>query len=291
MKTNPWVALLLGLTPTLVLMPGCAVDGSNEAETEVAQEDLSTSPDARTIAPSDLGKRFVTCPVTNTQEAASATFRGKRYAYRSDAEMDPTSPGWEARATFDDHALDGLVPADASAMLIDIRRVNGKPAYAYYGANGNRHTTYEPWSSAKFMAASAAMSRVRSSSSLGVGARSTVGDSAVGDLVTAMEAYRSSGNVSASSNALAGYFLTVAGAAYTNGLLHGSWLNLAGDGSQFHVSTNPERTRSAWGEDPFSPGERVWRDASGKTLTTSPPHLTRRWSTTSRSPRLRRPNG
>lgn len=288
MKTNAWVALLFGVAPTLSLIPGCAIDGSNDAETDEAQEELSTAPDARTIAPSKLGTRFITCPVRNTQKAASATFRGKAYAYKTDAEMDPTSPGWESRATFDDHALDGLVPADASAMLIDIRRVNGKPAYAYYGANGNRHTTYEPWSSAKFMAASAAMSRVRSSSSLGVGGRSTVGGSAVGDLVTAMEAYRSSGNVSASSNALAGYFLTVAGARYTNGLLQGNWLNLAGDGSQFHVSTNPGAPAAHGAR---NPSRRARASGATRRARRSPRPPTRPWSTTSRSPRSRRPNG
>ncbi len=42
---------------------------------------------------------------------------------------------------------------------MDIRRVRGKPAYAYFGAHGKLHETFEPWSSAKFMAASATMAR------------------------------------------------------------------------------------------------------------------------------------
>ena len=271
MIRSRWISLFVLATAPLAATTGCAVDAPGDGSEETSSEEaLSTAPDAPTITPSDLAKRYLTCPVRNTEKAAEASFRGKRYVYKTDAEMNPRSADWESRATMDDHALDGLVPADANALLIDIRRVGGKPAYAYYGAHGRAHSTYEPWSSAKFEAASAAMAKVRVGSNHAVGGDATVGRHKVGDMVTAMTAYRPSGNVSASSNSLAGYFLTVAGASHTSGLFGSSWLNLANDASRFHVSSNTARTSSAWGEAPFYPGSRVWKDASAKAFTTSP---------------------
>ncbi len=270
MKSNRWRLVFLGVAPVLCGTASCATASTFASDPQQETGELSAGSDARTIAPSDLTTRYVTCPVRATNESATATFRGKTYAYKSDAQIDYKQAGWESRATFDDHALDGLVPSDASAMLIDIRRVNGKPAYAYYGANGDRHATYDPWSSSKFIAASAAMGRVRKESSGRVGARSAVNGYAIGDLVTSMHAYRPSGKVNAESNEIAGYFLTVAGASYSNSLFQDRWLNLSNDESTFHLSTSASRIRSAWGYDPFSPGSRVWRDASGESFSTSP---------------------
>jgi hypothetical protein len=248
---------------------GCAAEGSEDRENsdpnDQSSEDLSTSPGAKSPAPRDL-TRFITCPVKNTQKSATASFRGKSYVYRSDAEMRPREPGWEARATINPSALDGLVPASDRALVIDIRRVAGKPAYAYYGAHDKIHETYEPWSSAKFIAASSAMARARvlSQSKVGGPARASAG--AVGDLITAMESYSNAGGIPGASNEIAGYFLTVAGARPTNELFGARWLNLSGDTSGFRISPDASRTRSSWGAVPYAGGN-TWTMPDGKSVT------------------------
>lgn len=159
----------------LCALVGCASDTGVEPadEGDSSDEALSTAPSAASPAPLDR-TRFLTCPVKNTAESNVAKFRGKNYTYKTDQEVGFRSAGWEGRATVDDRALDGLVPGTDRALVIDIRRVNGKPAYAYFGAHGKIHETYEPWSSAKFMAASAAMARVRAVSQSKVGGPSNV---------------------------------------------------------------------------------------------------------------------
>ncbi len=236
-----------------------------EAEGEASNEALSTAPSAASPVASDR-TRTLTCPVLDPRKSARASFRGKPYVYRTDSESQPRSPGWESRVALDSHALDGLVPASDRAVVIDIRRVEGKPAYAYFGAHGLVHETYEPWSSAKIMAASAAMARVRGQSDARVGGPASAGPSAIGDLITAMESYATSGNVPGASNEIAGYFLTVAGAERTNALFGASWLNLTGDASGFHLSTVAGRSRSAWGAAPY-PAGRTWSMADGASAT------------------------
>ena len=246
-----------------VALVGCASDAGVEPtdEGDSSIEALSTSPSAASPAPADRS-RFLTCPVKNTAKSNVARFRGKSYTYKTDQEVGFRSAGWEGRATVDERALDGLVPESDRALVIDIRRVNGKPAYAYFGAHGKIHETYEPWSSAKFMAASAAMARVRAVSQSKVGGPANVAVGAVGNLVTAMESYATSGGIPGASNEIAGYFLTVAGAEPTNALFGANWLALSSDASGFRISPSPGRTNSAWGAAPYAAGN-TWTMPNG----------------------------
>jgi len=247
----------------LCALLGCASDTGVEQADEGGSSDeaLSTSPSAGSPAPLDR-TRFLTCPVKNTAESSVAKFRGKNYTYKTDREVGFRSAGWEGRATVDDRALDGLVPGSDRALVIDIRRVNGKPAYAYFGAHGKIHETYEPWSSAKFMAASAAMARVRAVSQSKVGGPANVAVGPVGHLVTAMESYATAGGIPGASNEIAGYFLTVAGADRTNALFGANWLALSADESGFRISSSPGRTNSAWGAAPYAAGN-TWTMPNG----------------------------
>jgi hypothetical protein len=258
------LVLVLATTIACPAFSGCGTASDIDADS-VLDADLSTAPYATSPAPSDL-TRTLTCPVRDTNEAAFANFRGKRYAYKSDSEVNFRTPGWETRATIDNRALDGLVPASDRAMVIDIRRVNGKPSYAYFGAMDKSHETYEPWSSAKFMAASAAMGRVRALSQAKVGGLANVTAGAVGNLVSAMESYTTTAGVPGASNEIAGYFLTVAGATPTNELFGAKWLNLTSDTSGFVVSSAPRRTNSAWGAAPYASGN-TWTMATGESVT------------------------
>ena len=272
----------LGVTVAVALAcvgaPACSAEVPGEAEAggggagagdaDSSNEALSTAPSAPSPVAADR-TRFLTCPVLDTDKPARATFRGKTYAYKTDEEARFRSPGWEARVGLDDHALDGLVPASDRAMVIDVRRVGGRPAYAYFGAHGLAHDPYEPWSSAKIMAASAAMARVRAETEARVGGPASVSAGAVGDLVTAMETYAPSGGVPGASNEISGYFLTIAGAERTNALFGQGWLNLTGDESTFHVSRDAGRTRSAWGAAPYAAG-RTWPMPRGPSFAATP---------------------
>lgn len=254
--------------------PACSaeVQGPGEsaatADGDASNEALSTAPSAASPVAADR-TRSLACPVRDTDKPARATFRGKVYAYKTDDEARFLSPGWEARVGVDEHALDGLVPASDRAVVIDIRRVGGRPAYAYFGAHGLAHDTYEPWSSAKIMAASAAMARARVATDGQVGGPASVSVGTIGDLVTAMETYAPSGGVPGSSNEIAGYFLTIAGAERTNGLFGEGWLNLTGDASGFHASSVAGRTRSAWGAAPYAAG-RTWTMPRGPSYAATP---------------------
>lgn len=254
------VSAFSALVALAVIAPGCSAEVAEPAsvDAEDGQENLGTAPDARSIVPRGAPVRRLTCPLA--ESSAEGSFRGKPLRYVTASEVDRRRAGWEARASIDDHALDGLVPADMNALLVDVRLVNGEPAFAYLGANGKLHETFEPWSSAKLVAASAAMARVRRDSAGAVGGPAKVnGTALVGDLVTTVHTYAPSGGSTGSSNAIAGYFLTVAGAAETNALLRDGFLRLTNDASEFHVSTAAGRTRSAWGENPFfSSGAGTW---------------------------------
>jgi len=268
----------LGVTLAVALAcvgaPACSAEAPGEEPSggapdgDSSNEALSTAPSAPSPVASDRA-RVLTCPVLDTDKPARATFRGKTYAYKTDEEARFRSPGWEARVGIDEHALDGLVPASDRAVVIDVRRVGGRPAYAYFGAHGLVHDTYEPWSSAKIIAASAAMARVRAATDARVGGPASVSAGAVGDLVTAMETYAARGGVPGASNEIAGYFLTIAGAERTNALFGAGWLNLTGDESSFHVSRDAGRTRSAWGASPYAAG-RTWTMPRGPSYAATP---------------------
>jgi hypothetical protein len=128
-------------------------------------------------------------------------------------------------------------------VVIDIRRVAGKPYYLYL-SNGKQHKIREPWSSSKFMAAAAAASHARKISGGMVGLDGTSGNYNLGDMVTAMHSYLPIGNVPGNSNAMAMYFLTHAGREYSTGLLRDNWLKMS-DNSVF---------KGGYGVNPFPTG-------------------------------------
>ena len=143
MRSRPiWVVLVACLAPGAACTAEVAPVDSL-AEGDASNEALSTAPGSASPTPSDR-TRFLICSVKDTDEADTATFRGKVYRYKTDEEVGARSGGWEQRATIDDRALDGLVPTSDRALVIDIRRVRGKPAYAYFGAHGKLHETFEP---------------------------------------------------------------------------------------------------------------------------------------------------
>ncbi len=123
----------------------------------------------------------------------------------------------------DTQALAALgLPSGLSAAVINVRRdAAGRPYYRYFGTT-NHLEARESWSASKFMAVAAAGARIREESSnmLGLSSRTGSGE-ALGDLVTWVHNYSQGGSYA--SNALARYFLDVAGRDFARGLVR-TWI-------------------------------------------------------------------
>ncbi len=186
--------------------------------------------------PEDLDKRLQ-CPLSNKD--ATGFVLGKTRTYKTSAEVNYSKSGWATRVASDWTALSKLVPPDMEVVVIDIRRVNGQPAYFYF-SNEKQFKAYEPWSSSKFMAITAAVSRIRERNSK-VGADGKAGKYNIGDLITAVHTYAAKGNAPGGgpsgvggSNSISNYFTEIAGRDYFTSLFRQKWLMLPdADGSKF----------------------------------------------------------
>lgn len=249
---------------TFSLSVACKPHTSNTSNDDASP--LGTGVDEAPVTPSTLSDRFVTCPVANANNSAITTFQGKQYSYKNSDQVNYEQNGWDNRISADWNALDGLVENGTHAVVIDIRRVDGKPAYLYLGSHGRAHKIFETWSSSKFIAAIAAISKARSDSYGKVGAEATVGGYHIGDMISRIHRYYEPfGNVSASSNSLGRYFAKIAGSSekfpqgYTNWLFRDGWLRV-GDESYMNGAS--------YYDPPFDPKSSKW-EAEGSDASVS----------------------
>ncbi len=200
--------------------------------------------------PGNLEKQL-SCPAVEnvTQEA---TINGKRYVYKNSEEINYSNSSWQQRAPADWNAFSNLNLGNMEVVVIDIRRVAGKPYY-YYLSNGKQNNTYEPWSSSKFMAAAAAGVRARLDSVDKVGLDASSGNYNLGDMISAMHSYLDVANVPGDSNEMASYFLSRAGRSFATSLFHDAWLKIADD-SAFN---------GGFGADPFPTESDEWTSPTG----------------------------
>ena len=223
---------------------------------------LGRTVDEAPVTPGTLSHTFLSCPVMNEHQTQRASFGSQEYTYKNSTEIDYSQDHWDERLASNWSALDGLVELGMHAVLIDIRQVEGKPAYLYLASRGRQHKLYETWSSSKFIAAVAAISKARLNSEGKVGAESKVGGYQIGDLISRMHRYYVNfGAASASSNALGKYFAKLAGAStshpegYANWLLGSGWLKMS-DATYMNAAS--------FGESPFDPESLNWTsDVSG----------------------------
>lgn len=171
--------------------------------------------------------------------------------YRNSAEVDYDSPGWESRIASDWDALPGAADL-AWLTVIDYRREPDGLGYRYLSNDTTQDRLYEPWSSSKIMAFTAALSKLRPE---GIGANSTVGGVALADLITGINLYEPFGTASGNSNAIATYFLNLATRDYASALFHDEWLKLANRDLRF---------RGAYGTEAFDPEPNTFISADGK---------------------------
>ncbi|KAA9132808.1 hypothetical protein F3N42_06250 [Marinihelvus fidelis] len=174
--------------------------------------------------------------------------------YRSAAEVDYSQHGWEQRVAAD-WAFFNVSPYLGKVLVIDSRRQGDTLAFRYL-ANGTQGDLYEPWSSSKVMAFTAAMAAAREQ---GVGADASVGDYRIADLVTSVHSYAQHGLADGNSNAIASWFLNIAGRDAATALFHDRWLKL---------SDPRVRIRGAYANLVFDPGTTTWRSDDGSATAT-----------------------
>lgn len=195
------------------------------------------------LLPADLDDLSIDCPLTETADSP---------AYRSAAEVDYGRPGWEQRIAADWDFF-GAPASDGWLTVVDFRREPGGLAYRYLANDGTHDRLYEPWSSSKIMAFTAAVAALRPH---GIGADSRVGDFVLADLITGINSYEDFGTASGESNAIATFFLNVAGRDFATSLFHDEWLAL---------SNADVRFRGAYGPTAFDPGSIEFVSLDGRT--------------------------
>ncbi len=193
------------------------------------------------LVPGDLDNPGIECPL-ESQDASEQ--------YRSAAEVDYSRPGWERRIAFDWNFFDA--PAEEGWItVIDFRHQDDQLAYRYLANDSSHDRLYEPWSSSKIQAFTAAVSILRRH---GIGADASVGGVALSDLITSINSYAPAGKADGDSNAIASFLLNVAGRDYATALFHDAWLNIANDELRF---------RGAYGPTAFSPASYEFVSADG----------------------------
>jgi hypothetical protein len=255
-SSSPVIFAFLGM---IALSVSCKIfqESVNGGDSDVKSVYEHHGLDAYGPIPANLDKE-ITCPGVENSTAAG-TFNGKSYTYKSSDEIHYGEKGWEDRVAGNWDALSDLgLPSGMDALVIDIRRVGGKPYYLYL-ANGKSRIqkTQEPWSSSKFMAAVSAGARARLDSKGEVGLSGSIGAYNIGDMITSIHTYAPTRNVNENSNGIAWYFLNVAGRNFATLLLHDRWLKLS-DASSFN---------GKYGKSLFSTGTDTWTAADGVKFT------------------------
>jgi hypothetical protein len=200
------------------------------------------------VLPADLSGPGIECGLEN-QDASDE--------YLAAADVDYSRPGWETRIASDWNFFDA--PADEGWLtVIDFRRQDDDLAYRYLANDGSHNRLYEPWSSSKIQAFTAAVSVLRRH---GIGADALAGGTPLSDLITSVNSYAPSGAAGGDSNAIASFFLNVAGRDYATALFHDAWLNIANDEVRF---------RGAYGPTAFTPSSYEFVSPNGDVRATPP---------------------
>ena len=221
---------------------------ANVPERGTGQAFLEDVLDVEPYLPADLEELGLGCEIPTQPDSP---------LYLSSAEVDYASHGWESRIASDWDALPG--EADLGWLtVIDYRREPDGLAYRYLANDETQDRLYEPWSSSKIMAFTAALSQLRPE---GIGADGTVGGVALADLITGINLYAPFGGAGGDSNAIATYFLNVATRDYATALFHDAWLRLA---------NNEVRFRGAYGSEVFDPQPNAFVSGDGERRYTPP---------------------
>lgn len=172
--------------------------------------------------------------------------------YLSAAEIDYSVSGWEQRLA-SDWQFFSAGQALGKVLVIDFKQgsklADSQLVYRYLANHNTQHDLYEPWSSSKIFAYTAAIAKVRQT--LALGANSFAGEVPIADLITSIHSYQAFGKADGNSNAIASYFVNVAGRDYLTALLHDRWLMLSHPAIRF---------RGAYDNQAFAPLDSLWHN-------------------------------
>lgn len=174
--------------------------------------------------------------------------------YKSATEVNYQQAGWQNRVAADwQYFLASEQPG--KFLLIDYQVQAGQLAYRYL-SDGSHNELYEPWSSSKIQAFSGALSKVRQTHPE-LGATLYAGDTALADLISSINSYEAFGKADGNSNAIASYFVNVAGREYLRGLFNDGWLKLQDERLLFN---------GAYGSEQFMPSDEYWHNPAKNEL-------------------------
>ena len=137
--------------------------------------------------PANLSDTFISCPLSNP------TSKIMDNQYRTSKQVNYQKSNWEQRITanwdyFDSTAAQGRI------LAIDFQQQTHGLGYRYLANDQTQDQLYEPWSSSKIMAFTAAVAKARQS---GVGANSLAGNTPLADLITSIHSYQPFGKADA----------------------------------------------------------------------------------------------
>jgi len=217
--------------------------GASPATTSQGLRYLESTLLSAPLSPADLTDLSIDCPIGSQADSED---------YRSAADVDYARAGWERRILADWEFFD--VPASEGWITaIDFRREGDHLAYRYLANDNSHDRLYEPWSSSKIQAFTADVAALRQH---GIGADASVGGIALAELVTSISSYAPSGKADGNSNAIATFFLNIAGREYATSLFYEEWLNLANEQVRF---------RGAYGPTAFEPPSYEFVSGDGAT--------------------------
>lgn len=183
-------------------------------------------------------------------------------SYKTASDVDYSKAGWQQRVAADWQYFD-IPAAKGKLLVIDYQQQGSQLAYRYL-ANGSQNELYEPWSSSKIQAFSGAIAKVRATNAK-LGARAIIGKSNVADLITSINSYAPFGSADGNSNAIASYFINVAGREYLTKLFADSWLKLNDSRIMF---------KGAYATDVFTPSTTRWQSIDSDTISSDIAYFT-----------------
>lgn len=176
----------------------------------------------------------------------------KSIKYLTSTEADYFTSGWEQRIAKDWQFFS--MPKEMGRILVinfsaSSNNTTSSVSYRYLANDNSHNELYEPWSSSKIFAYTAAVAKVRQMSKGKFGGLSLAGTTPIADMITSIHSYEPFGQANGDSNAIATYFVNVAGRDRITALFHDQWLMLANAGVRF---------RGAYANQIFVPSDSQW---------------------------------
>lgn len=200
---------------------------------------------APAILPANIEDSFISCPLSKVNLNNS----NAKHAFKTSDDIHYDQGDWEQRISAD-WGFFSSSEQIGRVLVIDFANTESGLGYRYLANDMTQNQLFEPWSSSKVLAFSAAVSKARDKSNGKVGAASLAGDHPLADLITSINSYEPFGVASANSNAIATYFLNLVGRDKATALFHQDWLRLSNEDIRF---------RGAYETDLFRPSNALWK--------------------------------